>query len=97
MKNSNSTCRYCKWRGMNDNRCYYGYEQGEVVKYNDSCSHFTHAADDDEPVGYVRGIILCKDCKFNEIPYKANVLCEKGMPIYKPYGYCSEGERRTNE
>lgn len=42
-------------------------------------------------------LVLCKDCRFNEIPGKANVLCEKVIGITNPYGYCSEGERRTDE
>ena len=97
MNSSRSTCRYCKWRGINDSRCYFGYEQGEVVKYDDSCSHFMHAADD-EPIGYVRGVILCKDCKFNDLPETCgNSYCTKGMSITNPYGYCSEGERRAKE
>ena len=40
MSSSESTCELCKWRGVHDKHCYYGYEQGELVKDNDHCSHF---------------------------------------------------------
>ena len=40
MNKSESTCELCKWRGVHDKHCYYGYEQGELVKDNDRCSHF---------------------------------------------------------
>ncbi len=40
MNKSESSCELCKWRGVHDKHCYYGYEQGELVKDNDHCSHF---------------------------------------------------------